>query len=85
MFFGICSTFAKLDVLSLEDWYSNNFNFKETGPFSPNFELIGSDNTIHMTNSGSYYGVQSFIVARVLICLIIVALVGKCSKYKMAR
>jgi hypothetical protein len=84
-FFNICAEFAKLDLLSLENWFAENLNFKETGPFSPNFETMGSDSTIMMANSGSYFGVQAFIIVRVLLNLMVFAIVRKCPKSKLAR
>jgi hypothetical protein len=46
---------------------------------------MGSDSTIMMANSGSYFGVQTFIIVRVLLNLMVFAIVRKFPKSKLAR
>ena len=84
-YFAISGVFARLDILSLEDWFSNTFDFKETGAITSNFELMGSDNTIMVTNSGSFFGMQGIILLRVLIWTIVSMIVGRLTRYRMAR
>ena len=84
-YFHICGVFAMMDLLSGEDFYSDNLDFKETGPVTPNFELIGSDNKIMMTNSGSYFVMNVIIFLEVLILFFISRTTQMCSRYKYAR
>jgi hypothetical protein len=84
-YFSISGEFARLDVLSLEDWFSNTFNFKETGPITQNFETMGSDNKIMLTNSGSFFGMQTLIFVRVIILTIFSLLVRSFTRLRIAR
>ena len=83
IYLRISGDFAKLDILSLEDWFSDTFVFKETDPITKYFDLfMGSDNTIMVTNSGSFFGMQAIILLRVLILTVVGMVVGRFTRNK---
>jgi hypothetical protein len=84
-FFEISGVFARLDVLSNEDWFSRTFNFKETDSITPNFLIMGSDNTIFLTNSGSFYGMLAIIFGKVLFQVLLSMIIGRLTRYRIAR
>ena len=50
-----CSVFAKLDMFSGEDLYSDNLDLIDTNAVNSNFNFFGFDNQLIMTCSGSYF------------------------------
>lgn len=50
-----CIAIAQLDMFDLQDFFSSNFDFKETTALNDNFIFMGMDNKNFLINSGSYF------------------------------
>jgi hypothetical protein len=54
--------FAQMDVLDGGRFYSQMFEFKETGSLNDNYDLIGIEDKNFVMNSGSYFIIILIIV-----------------------
>jgi len=85
MFFQACMLFAKMDILSGEDFYNAYFELKETIALNPNFEGYGYDSKSYFLNSGSVFLIQGGLVGFYGTKFVVNKLMGCCAKNKDAR
>ena len=55
VFFQGAILFANMDLLSGEDFYENNFQFRETQPLNDRFDDFGIGDMNLVMNSGSFF------------------------------
>lgn len=85
MFFAGAILFANMDVLSGEDFYENNFNFKETEALNERFETMGMDSQNFIKNSGSYFILMILIYGQFFFKRLINKFCIYFAKYKIVR
>ena len=77
--------FAKMDVLSGEEFFRANFNFTETDPYNYNFEQFGFESMNFIYNSGSFLLIMTGIIAYYFIKFILVKVCVVFARFKIMR
>jgi len=62
LFYQISFLFAKIDILSGENFFADNFGFVETDPYTPILEQMGFETKNFMINSVSFFPVLLGII-----------------------
>ena len=85
LFFQGAILFAKMDILSGEDFYAAHFTFQETDPINERFDEFGIGDKNFVNNSGSYLIMQVYIIVWYILKYLMHRLSIRFARYSIFR